>query len=316
MQERRKLSDNVLDLEKFKNLDSENLKTKEKFYNNLPINLQNIENETINAQKLLNIDFTLKSSNLKYAENLPLPLYVLFNSLSTLPKNEYYNFTLEIKSNLTDEALEQAIIAFYSKYPLEKFMFNESKENDNLNESEDTIENNNNTNNNANTHKNDYKEEGEHSDNEEGSLIFNSNSNNNKKKKKKVKNLHSLDKGNSYTDDKKFKENYKMFKEYKNNKLNLNTFELSKNKLQKFPQFLQFTVQSIKCNESNELVISQETNNTITIFFYFIPILNIVTIEINNEINTDDLLSNLFVHPFNLNFIERQRINDILRKII
>jgi hypothetical protein len=72
------------------------------------------------------------------------------------------------------------------------------------------------------------------------------------------------------------------------------TFSIFKNKIKKFPLFVQFTI--------NQLNNINSSNLPISINFYYIPVFNVVTTEVVSKIatlNTNSLLSNIFMPPKN-----------------
>jgi hypothetical protein len=78
-------------------------------------------------------------------------------------------------------------------------------------------------------------------------------------------------------------------------------------------------------NDSNNNNHNKTVNDNlpIKILFYFLPVFNIVTVELlntnknnnNNVFNTDYLLSNLFFEQASLNFDLKSNINKSLSKI-
>lgn len=95
----------------------------------------------------------------------------------------------------------------------------------------------------------------------------------------------------------------------KNNKKKIQDTDISilKNKIKKFPLYVQFTINHIN-NTSN-------LNLPISINFYYIPVFNIVTTEVISKFqthNTNSLLSNIFMPPRNFISGMKNEINSAI----
>ena len=288
---RKKLDEKVKLLLNEKENNNSVLKEKEKFFKELPNYFTNFESNTLKAQNFLNLKITENNENTFLSEKLPSPLYVIYNSLLCLDnKNIKYEIKISGKSELVEE--------YNQNYPIQNINFNP--------EVADDISIN--------------KEEGEHSDdgeiNDEMSVTSDKNNdlNNTHQQQSQAHVLHKL----KLRRKNKFKNN----KKWNWNSQNIeDQFLNNQKKINKFPLYVEFNINKISSDlnlDSNiNLEINEENFQPISIKFYYIPIFNIVTSEVNSKnklLNTNSLLSNIFMPPTNLLSNLRNKIDSAISK--
>jgi hypothetical protein len=284
---RKSLDEKVKSLKKNKEDNNSKLKEKENFIRELPIYLNNLEVSTLKAQSYLNLGITEKNKNLILAEKLPQALYVLYNSLTCIDKS-FISYDVKILGK------EDHINDFYLKYPMENINF-DSNHDSSLNPIYDN---------------NDNKEEGEHSD--AGEII-------------EIDDYESVDKNLVETKlTKKKRKNRKIVKRWNEVFLNTDSTSDSLNlinfsKIKKFPLFIQFELKKITKSNLNEseLISNANTNFPLLINFFYLPLLNIITVDIkfSNKtisLDTNHLLSNIFSPPVNFLTTFRSEINKVI----
>lgn len=313
---RKKLNEKVNESLKSKEENITKLKDFEKFYSDLPKYLESLENSTLKGQNYLNLNFNEKNKNLNLSGKLPPPLFIIYNLLQCF-NDESIDAEVKIKGK------EEKVDDFYNKYSIffDSFL-NRNLNSDNVNNEE--IEDGEN----YNVAK--LKEEGEHSEGEiEDEETLEKKNNANKKKKKKKKNYfnESFNKGKLNNSQFIISEEEAEFKKI------LNKLANKDEKLSKFPLYVEFIIKKNKAekNVNDEIKLFPMSFN-----FYFIPVVNLISIDIvypqanaNNKANnviaednnlhmnlsTNQILYNIFNPPPSLLSSTKNKIESILSKL-
>jgi len=308
---RKKLNEKVNSSLKAKDEDITKLKDFEKFYSDLPKYLENLENSTLKSQNYLNLNFNEKNKNLNLSGNLPPPLFIIYNLLQC-----FNDSSVECEVNI--KGLDEKVDEFYAKYSsFFDCYLNRNLYSENINEENDDVDNN-----------NKQREEGEHSDGEIEDEEILEKKNANKKKKKKRKNYFNESINYSKGNNSQFivSEEEAEFKKLVYKLANKNE------KLSKFPLFVEFC---IKKNKAERIENDQIKLYPISFNFYFIPVVNLISVEIvnaqiianNNKINnliineennismnltTNQIFCNIFNPPSSLLTSIKEKIESIL----
>jgi len=305
---RKTLDETQKNLAQEKNLNEDKLKQKEKFFRYLPLCMKDLEISTLKAQNYLNLNITSYNSNSVLSEKLPQPLFVLYNSISCINKSRL-EYELEILGR------EEEVSEFYEKYPIDNINLNNIKENSDKKAV---------TNTKINPHGIDNKEEGEHTDsgeiNESEIDLHDVIDTQENTKEEKSKNKFLRKKRNVTNDKNKIDSSQdKIFFETLS-KSNDEIDIINLQKIKKFPLYLHFEIK--KLNPSQDIFDESLFSNVnrsilpLCLNFYFLPIFNIVTVEVisNNKnsyfnLNTNQIMSNLFSPPANLLSSLKSEIN-------
>jgi hypothetical protein len=350
---RKNLNEKCSNLLKNKEENILKLKEFEKFYSYLPNYLTNIENSTLKAQNFFNLNSIInKKKDLNLLSKLPNPLYVLFSLLQCF-NNDFAKCDVKICGK------EENVNSFYNEYM--KF-FDGFNSNNNANEfnnnnynkednksgknfdEEINIDDNNNNkvininnegdinmyeNNNANNNPSDFnslkitKEEGEHSEGEIEDEDINL-TEKKKKKKKKRKNNFNLS-SDTLNINLKNNNNDKIFNYLTNEDLNLFEYLLKNNKegkkIKKFPLWVELNINKMKIEDGDPFI--NYDFFPIKICFYFIPLINVISVDVintnnlnnaNNNLNNDIENNNTNNNNNNNNNDNTKEINDLNNK--
>lgn len=295
LETRKSLNETVNSLVKEKEMNISKLKDFEKFYSELPNYFNTLENSTLKTQNYLNLNFTNNNRNLNLSGKLPPPLFILYNLLQCF-NNEFNECEVNIKGK------EEKIDDFYKKY-LKYF--------DYLNVKNQNIENEENE-----EFENVIREEGEHSEGEiEDEEILEKKIS--KKKKKKRKNFSN---NNFSSTNNNLNNNILNFE---NTTEIFNKIASKEEKLIKFPLFVELTIRKPKIEDLEQ---GNEFNNCYPVVFnfYFIPVLNIITVDLtcknnsssntNTNLNSNSNVANNIIGTSN-NFTSTFNTNQILSNI-
>ncbi len=305
---RKTLDDTLKNLVKEKDLNEDKLKQKEIFFRELPSYMKDLEISTLKAQNYLNLNISSHNSNSILSEKLPQPLFVLYNSINCIDKSKLV-YELEILGR------EEEVSEFYERYPIDNINLNNIHENSDKKAV---------TNAKKRSHGADNKEEGEHTDSgeiNESEIDLNDvkdTKENNKKEKSKeifLRRKRNITKDKNKIDISQDKIFFQTLSE-SNDEIDV----INLPKIKKFPLYLHLEIK--KLNPSPHLADESLFSNVnrsilpLCLNFYFIPIFNIVTVEVtsNNKnssfyVNTNHIMSNLFSPPANLLSTLKSEIN-------
>ncbi len=308
---RKKLNEKVICSLNEKEESISKLRNFEKFYSDLPKYLESLENSTLKTQNYLNLNLNEKNKKLNLSGKLPPPLFILYNLLLCFSDEA-------IESEVNIKGKESQADEFYSKYAcffdcclnnvnnLNKHSFSGSW--DNIIEQQQTDE----------AAETKQREEGEHSegeieDEEAAAAAVERKNAANKKKKKKRK--FFFNESSAVNCGGKVVNNQLLNNTFNDEQADFRklVFKLASRdeKISKFPLFVEFVIKKpLQQHQQDEFVVGgdnySEANKClfpICFNFYFIPVVNLISVDI---VNSQQSVNNSSISPNYINILKKE----------